>query len=116
MSAIALTGLVIWQFSDSPNLQRSSRAQRANAEVQQVVQQNDVARLVESNVRFTRADIPGQETLLCVVYVQRQPNITRSAEQIRADLTQAIQTRLLEQGFKVTPLVDVTVLETPAIE
>ena len=115
LSAIVLAGLMLWQFSDAPNLQRSSRAQRANAEVQQVVQQSNLAKLVESNVRFTRADISGQETLLCVVYVQRQPSITRSAEQIRADLTQSIQTRLLQQGFNVTPLVEVTVLETPAL-
>ncbi|MBD2000282.1 DUF389 domain-containing protein [Leptolyngbya sp. FACHB-541] len=90
VSAIVLVGLMLWQFSDTPNLQRSSRAQRANAEVQQVVQQSNLAKLVESNVRFTGADISGQETLLCVVYVQRQLNITRSVEQIRADLTQSI--------------------------
>ncbi|MBD3885335.1 DUF389 domain-containing protein [Phormidium tenue FACHB-886] len=115
VSATVLAGLMLWQFSDAPNLQRSSRAQRANAEVQQVVQQSNLAKLVESNVRFTGADISGQETLLCVVYVQRQPSITRSAEQIRADLTRSIQTRLLQQGFNVTPLVEVTVLETPAL-
>jgi len=110
-----LAGLMLWQFSDAPNLQRSSRAQRANAEVQQVVQRSNLAKLVESNVRFTGADIPGQETLLCVVYVQRQPNSAGSTEQIRADLTQSIQTRLLQQGFNVTPLVEVTVLETSAL-
>ena len=115
LSAIVLAGLMLWQFSDAPNLQRSSRAQRANAEVQQVVQRSNLAKLVESNVRFTGADIPGQETLLCVVYVQRQPNSAGSTEQIRADLTQSIQTRLLQQGFNVTPLVEVTVLETSAL-
>ncbi|MEP1078647.1 DUF389 domain-containing protein [Leptolyngbya sp. PL-A3] len=36
VSAIVLAGLMLWQFSDAPNLQRSSRAQRANAEVQQI--------------------------------------------------------------------------------
>ncbi len=112
ISAIMLTGLLIWQFSSSPNLERSSRGQRANAELQQVVKQNDSAQLVESNVRFTRANIQGQNTLLCVVYVQRRPEATRSAEQIRADLTQSIQSRLLKD-FKATPLVDVIVLEVP---
>ncbi|MBD2093493.1 DUF389 domain-containing protein [Microcoleus sp. FACHB-1515] len=113
LSVIALTGLLIWQFSNSPNLQRSSRAQRANAALQQVVEQNDSVQLVESNVRFTRANIQGQNTLLCVVYVQRQPEAMQTAEQIRADLTQAIQSRLLNQDFNATPLVDVIVLETP---
>jgi len=112
LSAIMLTGLLIWQFSSPPNLERSSRAQRANAELQQVVKQNDSAQLVEANVRFTRANIQEQNTLLCVVYVQRRPEATRSAEQIRADLTQAIQSRLLKD-FNATPFVDVIVLEAP---
>ena len=54
--------------------------------------------------------------LLCVVYVQRQPEATQSAEQIRADLTQSIQTRLLAEGFNAMPLVNVIVLETPAVK
>jgi uncharacterized membrane protein len=103
-----------WQFSNSPNLERSSRAQRANAEVQKAVEQVGLAKLVESNVRFTRSNIEGQNTLLSVVYVQRQPKVTPSSQEIRDRLTQAIQTHLLKQGFNVTPLVDVNVLETPA--
>jgi uncharacterized membrane protein len=67
-------------------------------------------------VRFTRANIQGQNTLLCVVYVQRQPKATRSTEQIRADLTQAIQAHLLAQDFNAMPLVNVVVLETPAVK
>ncbi len=112
LSVIVLTGLLLWQFSSSPNLERSSRAQQANAQLQQVVQQSDSAQLVEANVHFTRANIQGQNTLLCVVYVQRQSEATQSAEQIRADLTQAIQSRLLKD-FNTTPLVDVIVLEAP---
>ncbi|NJL21894.1 MAG: DUF389 domain-containing protein [Leptolyngbyaceae cyanobacterium SM1_3_5] len=114
LSAIVLTGLLIWQFSSPPNLQRSSRAQRANAQLQQVVEQSNSVQLIESNVRFTRANIQGQNTLLCVVYVQRQPEADRSPEQIRADLTQAIQTQLAPE-FNATPLVDVIVLEAPGV-
>ncbi len=63
-----------------------------------------------------RANIQGQNTLLCVVYVQRQPEATGSTEQIRADLTQAIQAHLVAQGFNAMPLVNVIVLETPAVK
>ncbi|MBW4563850.1 MAG: TIGR00341 family protein [Mojavia pulchra JT2-VF2] len=114
ITVIALAGLLTWQFSNSPNLQRSSRAQRANAQVQKTVEQVGLAKLVESNVRFTRANIEGQDTLLSVVYVQRKPEVTASSEEIRDRLTQSIQTQLLKQDFNVTPLVDVSVLETPA--
>lgn len=114
ITVIALALLLTWQFSHSPNLQRSSLAQRANAQVQKTVEQVGLAKLVESNVRFTRSNIEGQDTLLSVVYVQRQPGVTASSEEIRLRLTQSIQTQLLKQDLNVTPLVDVKVLETPA--
>ncbi|WP_414513915.1 TIGR00341 family protein [Nostoc sp. PCC 9305] len=114
ITVIALAGLLTWQFSNSPNLQRSSLAQRANAQVQKTVEQVGLAKLVESNVRFTRSNIQGQDTLLSVIYVQRQPGVTASSEEIRSRLTQSIQTQLLKQDLNVTPLVDVNVLETPA--
>jgi uncharacterized hydrophobic protein (TIGR00271 family) len=114
VTIVALAALLTWQFSSRPEFQRSTRAQSVVAVIQQVVERNDLAKLVESNVRFTRADIEEQNTLLVVVYVQRAPGVTASAEEIRTQLTQAIQAQLLEQGFNVTPLVDVSVLEPPA--
>lgn len=107
-----LASLLTWQFSSSPDLQRSTLAQRANAQIEEVVSQSPLVNLVEANVRFTRADIQGQNTLLCVVYVQRQEGVTVPSEEIRSRLTQAIQT-LLQQNLNMTPLVDVSVLELP---
>ncbi len=113
VTTAALAGLLTWQFSNSPNLQRSSRSQRATAEIQKVVDESGLASLVEANVRFTRSDLKGQNTLLGTVYVQRQQGIEQSTETIRTQLTQDIQTHLLNQGFNVTPLIDVSVLERP---
>ena len=110
ITLLALVGLLIWQFINPPNLQRASLTQRANAEIHQVIDQEPSAQLVESNVRFTRSSISGQNTLLAVLYVQRSPNATESDQAIRDRLTQAIQTRLVEQRIDVTPLVSLNVL------
>lgn len=112
-TVLALIGLLIWQLFNSPNLERASLAQRANAEVQQVVEQEPTVQLVESNVRFTRSSIPGQNTLLTVLYVQRLPQASESDTAIRDRLTQSIQTQLINQQVNVTPLVSVNVLEPP---
>lgn len=112
VTIVALGGLLTWQISNSPNLQRSSRAQRANADVQQIVNRSDLVNLVEANVRFTRSNIPGQNTLLVTIYVQPQEGISASSQEIRQTLTQVIQTNLLQE-YNATPLVDVTVLEPP---
>ena len=112
ITLILLIGLLGWQFSNPPNLQRSSRAQRAVAVVQKTVDDSNV-QLVETNVRFTRATIQDQNTLLIVVYVLQQSD--RTSEQIQDTLTQSIQDNILQQGFNVTPLVNVVVLKKPTL-
>lgn len=113
VTVVALIGLLSWQLTNPPQLQRSTRAQRARAEVQQVVEASGLAKLVEANVRFTSANIQGQNTLLGVVYVQRQEGVSASSQEIRDSLTRQIQKHLLKQGFNVTPLIDINVLEPP---
>lgn len=114
VTLVALGGMMAWQFSGPPDYQRSTRAQRASHEVQRVVEDSGLARVVETNVRFTRADIGGQNSLLAVVYVQPADGVDLSAAAIRRQLTERIQARLRQAGFRVTPLVDVTVLQPPA--
>jgi uncharacterized hydrophobic protein (TIGR00271 family) len=114
VTLVALGALLAWQFSTEPDFQRPTLAQRATAVVHRVVDGSDLAKLVEANLRFTRADIPGQNTLLGVIYVQRGEGIEVDAETIRQELTGAMQREILAQGFSVTPLIDVVVLEPPA--
>ena len=109
-SALVLGALLTWQLGRSPELQRSSRQQRASALVQEVVNQSGQARLVEARVRFTRADIPGQDTLLAVVHVQPEASQRGPAASLERELTEQLKRRMREH-FDVTPLVDLTVLD-----
>ncbi|NES94590.1 MAG: DUF389 domain-containing protein [Desertifilum sp. SIO1I2] len=113
VTGIALAALLGWQFSSTPDFQRSSQAQRANSIVQEVVDNSDLADLVEANVRFTRSQQPDGNTLLSVIYVQPQNGVTATSTEIQQRLTEEIQSRILAEGFNVTPLVDVNVLEEP---
>lgn len=115
ITVVALGGILLWQFYTSPDLQRSSRSQRAAAEIQDIVEANDDVELVEANVRFTRADIEEQNTLLCVIYVQRKNERDGlESSEIKRELTRTIQEGLLKEGYDVTPLVDVVVLQPPS--
>lgn len=109
--ALLLTGQ-LWQ---EPYLQRTTLEQRTATEIQQVVQESDLAQLVQSNVQFTPIKLQDKNTLLTVVYVQRNPEVTASTEAIQMQLTQAIQTHLLQQELNATPLVQVNVLELPEV-
>ncbi|WP_013334684.1 TIGR00341 family protein [Gloeothece verrucosa] len=112
ITTVILVSLIIFQFRDSPTLQRATRSQRATATIHQVIEKSQEVDLVEANVRFTRANIPNQDTLLAVVYVQPHTNLVQSKEQLQTELTQKIQNQL-QQQFKATPLVNLTILEPP---
>lgn len=108
---LALVGLLAWQFSDGPMLQRSTLAQRAEARVQHTLDALPEAHLVETDARFTRSDVAGQNTLLVSTYVE-----ATDAAADRTALSERV-TRRLEQSLAeslpdVTPLVDVTVLQS----
>ena len=111
--AIALLLSVQFLMTGSPDLQRSSRTQSAVTTIQKVIDGDQYVSLVETDVRFTRANIEGQNTLLSTVYVQPRKGQAISAESTSRRLTKEIQDRLLEEGFNVTPLVNVTVLTPP---
>jgi uncharacterized hydrophobic protein (TIGR00271 family) len=113
VSAAVLVGLFVWQLATPPELQRSSRAQRAAYEMRQAVVESHLGTPVEVSARFTRARIADQNTLLGVVYVQRADTVRMASTAISRELTTRIQDRLLAQGFNVTPLINVTVLDPP---
>ena len=111
-TALALAAMLLAQFSAPPLLQRSSLAQRATADIRRLLEDDPRARLVRADVSFTRADIPGQHTLLCVLHVQRKPG-GPPPDELRAALTDEVQSSLLRAPYRSTPLVDVRVLEPP---
>ncbi len=110
-SALLMAGLLTWQFSSSPFLQRSSRAQRADAEVQEVVRQAEAVKLIETSVRFPSVDVSSQTPLLVEVAVQRQGTGNLSDEALQAQLSKSIRDRLTAADFEVDPLIDITIFD-----
>jgi uncharacterized membrane protein len=113
VTLLALVGLLVLQFSSSPEFRRTTRAQRATVSVHEAIAEAGLGRLIEADVRFTRAGIPGQNTLLGDIYVQRAQRADASSEEVRAALQRAIEARLLRDEPNVTPLMNVVVLDPP---
>lgn len=114
VTAIGLGALLFWQFgSPEPGLQRATLETRARGTVLQAVEVGQAVQAVSVDVRFTRSDVPEQNTLLITVYGQRQPAATGSEEALRTELTRRIQQAIEANYQNVTPLVDVTVLSPP---
>lgn len=112
LTIIGLALLVWWQFSSTPDLQRSSLSKRATADIQKIIERNPIVELVEANVRFTRAETEGEDPLLIVIYVQKKDasqNI--SSATLEKNLSSEIKKALAAKDYNVTPLIQVNVLE-----
>jgi uncharacterized hydrophobic protein (TIGR00271 family) len=110
ISTIVLLGfLTLWQFNNKPNLQRSSLSRRISADVKEMINQSGMAKPVEVNVRFTRADIKGQNTLLVNVFVQKDAEMDDGI--LKRELITKIREEIKSRKDNVTPLINVVLLE-----
>lgn len=104
-SVVVLGALVVFQLSDAPSLQRSSLQTEVAADISQIVNDDPDAGLVEVDARFTRPDIPGQDTLLAVVHVQ--PTGGAGPEELEQRLGAELSATMTER-YDVVVLVTVT--------
>jgi uncharacterized hydrophobic protein (TIGR00341 family) len=112
-SAAGVMLLLAVQFSKPPYLQRSSIQQHAVAAIQDALDTRSDVYLAEARVTFTRPNIPGQDTLIAHLTLQRKAEAA-SAEVLRAELTPFLQQTLIAQQWNITPLVDIIILDPPA--
>jgi hypothetical protein len=72
-----------------------------------MIDESGLAKVVQLDAKFTRADIEGQNTLLVTAYVQ--PSDTPHAGDLKSRMEEAVKARL-KQRYNVSPVADVTVL------
>lgn len=109
-SAVALAGLVTFQLSSPLALQRSSVQSDVAAEISQLVSADPEAALVEVDARFTRTDVPGQDTLLAVVHVQPEGGV--EGDELEQRLGRELSATISERHDLVA-LVTVTAIPSP---
>lgn len=114
ITSVVLLGILLFiQIRTPVELQRSTVAGRAVGLVEETLADSDLAELVEANVRFTRPSIPDQKTLLGIIYVQRNPDVFISDEEIRTRLHEDIAVALRGLDASIVPLLEIVVLSRP---
>lgn len=111
LTVAGLAGLLGWQFgSERPVLQRDTVAQDMRKVVLNTLEQDSSVAVVEASLRFTRASIPGQRTLLVLLYLQRQPRAVGSDEALSARTIDVVRRAIRRREPNVTPVVAVTMV------
>jgi uncharacterized hydrophobic protein (TIGR00271 family) len=114
LAAVALGGLLTWQFSTPINLQRDSLARDLSDDIRQMLEDDPLVHPVEVNARFTHPDLDGRDTFLAVIYAMRLPDSAPTAGEIEDRLQREIRALLNRPELPLVPIVDVTVLDGPA--
>jgi uncharacterized hydrophobic protein (TIGR00271 family) len=111
VTAAGLAALLWWQFgSGRPTLQRSTVEQRMRDVVLAALATDSTVGVVAADLRFTRASIPGQHSLLVELHVQPRPGVEASDSVLAARAAARTRAAVGARAADVTPLVSVTVV------
>jgi uncharacterized hydrophobic protein (TIGR00271 family) len=108
LTIAGLVALLTIQFWQEPYLIRSSLAQDAASDVREAIDQSGVASVVEANVRFTRADVEEQHSLLVELFLQKR-NPDASEQEVRERINQIVGQTLRQRNL--TPLTSIHLVE-----
>lgn len=111
VTLVALAGLLYLQLSGGPALERGTVEQHITAEVKQFIDDDPLSRPVEVRTRFTRSDVPGQQTVLIEGYIQPDSLSSLQDDTLRKEVTRRVQQQVRQQRPELTPLVSLSVLE-----
>lgn len=111
-TVMILAGLLTWQFSDPLRFQRASLEARMDQQIREVIDQSQLAKVVEMDVRFPEADPRGSRTLLITGYVRRAAEVTGPVESITEYLQREITKRVWEENPQIKPFVELTLVES----
>ena len=110
LTALLLAVIMFWQFNSKPELERSSVSRRVEAIIQKTINKHEEVGLVETTARFTRANIEGQNTLLCNIYLQKLEGQT-DKNILNKNLKQELIKDIKNEYKDVTPIIVITIIE-----
>lgn len=105
-SLAALAALIAWQFSSSPDLQRSTVQQHALQDARNAAESIPGVQIVSMNARFTRSEVPGADSILITGFaLSERPDRDQLEAEINTEIRRSIASR-----YDTRPLSDVTLL------
>jgi uncharacterized hydrophobic protein (TIGR00271 family) len=111
VSAVALAGLLFWQFAHSPQLQKSSVDSEVEKISKNVLNSFEDIEVIEATARFTRGNAKGVEPILLQFdLVRNSSGRELSDEALKEQITSLISQRVKEKYPNVQPVYNITFL------
>jgi uncharacterized hydrophobic protein (TIGR00271 family) len=110
VSVLVVAGLLYWQFSSQPGLQKASLSTQITEVMRNSLQELDGIETIEADARFTRGTLPNLNPVICELYLYNR-NDSLSDEQVRQLVEKLLHERIKEQDSNADPMFDITVLD-----
>ncbi|WP_439880003.1 DUF389 domain-containing protein [Pontibacter sp. MBLB2868] len=112
MSVLIIAGLLYWQYSNQPVLQKASLATEITDTMKAELKKLDYIETIEANARYTRGTLPNMNPVICELYLYNR-NDSLPDEQVKIIVQNMLYDRIKEKDLNSSPMFDITMLSYP---
>ncbi|MFD1185978.1 DUF389 domain-containing protein [Pontibacter rugosus] len=109
VSALVVAGMLFWQFSNQPGLQKASLNTRITEVMRTELNKLDGIETIEVSARFTRGTLPNLNPVICELYLYNR-NDSLSDEQVKKLVQDILHKRIKAENWNADPMFNITML------
>lgn len=109
VSVVLAAGLLYWQFSSQPGLQKSSLTTQITQTMRSALQEAPYVQTIEINARFTRGTLPDKNPVICELYLYKKTE-TLSDEQVKEMVRELLREKIKAKEYNADPMFTITIL------
>ena len=109
-SVLVVAGLLYWQFSSQPGLQKSSLSTQVTEVMHTALSELEDVETIEVNARFTRGTLPNLNPVICELYLYNRSDTLTDTE-VKKLVSTLLYRRIKAENLNADPMFDITVLD-----
>lgn len=109
VSAILAAGLLYWQFSSQPSLQKSSLTTQITQTMRSALSEVESVETIEATARFTRGTLKDKNPIICELYLYKR-DTSLSDEQIKEMVRELLREKIKAKNYNADPMFSITIL------
>ncbi|WP_347158118.1 DUF389 domain-containing protein [Pontibacter chitinilyticus] len=110
VSGLLVAGLLYWQFSSQPGLQKASLNTQITEVMHTALSEMKDVETIELNARFTRGTLADLNPVICELYLYNR-NDSLTDEQVKKRVSELLYKRIKAKNWNADPMFDITVLD-----
>ncbi|ARS36213.1 DUF389 domain-containing protein [Pontibacter actiniarum] len=110
LSAVVIAGMLYWQFSNQPALQKASLSTRITEVMRSELNKLEGIETIEVSARFTRGTLPDLNPVICELYLYNR-NDSLTDEQAKQLIQDILYKRIKAKNWKADPMFNITMLD-----